>query len=542
MATNKAIKEGQTQSTLLRTDRKWILSKTAKLKPHGVISYSRYEGSTTNSQTNKASLANLDKLKEADYNGFMSPNTRRHVRTLLDNFLLSIKLSTNMTYPFVKGQEKPMDVVYPTFVTLTLPGKQMHSDEDIRRYIFTPFMQNIIRNWKVENYVWVSETQANGNLHFHVLIDRAIPALRLRQIWNHHLDAEPFCYVQAYRRCQQRIYGKRIAYGQQTWAEFLAVKRAEAKAKGLVLSLKEVRAMEIEFKYKFVFREEMWLEKLEKEQFKAKEKGKRLNAKDISELKAKEKDRQKKAYSQSVVEDWQNPNSTDIHAIQNITKLTAYITKYFTKKPAIEKPKLATNEKLVEEAGNYYIETTTEQHDTTFGTVITSTIKEKQLWKPVFKNRKLHGRIWGASARLKNPDTAVKYYVVELGKLQSEENTYAMKNVRVQRMRLDTVHGVIFKDKEMSHEWQETKIITRPTDTNWDAINYLKSLRTVVPLEEIKRATASAGELFASRQDNEIIPLEEPQEIYLRQHSPPIWALYRQHYNDLYSRLYPIAA
>src|SRR5690606_29708884 len=70
-----------------------------------------------------------------------------------------------------------------TFVTCTLPAKQIHSDKVIKR-AFVLFLDNLKKTYGVRQYIWKSEAQNNGNLHFHVLIDRYIDWQIIRKLWN----------------------------------------------------------------------------------------------------------------------------------------------------------------------------------------------------------------------------------------------------------------------------------------------------------------------------------------------------------------------
>lgn len=486
---------------LLKSEPTLVFERIAKFKPHAVVTYGKFTSSMTKpTQTNTNSLSNLEKPNEEGYNGYMSDATRRNVKGILENLLTAIELNTTMKFPFVKGQEKPLDVVYPTFVTLTLPAKQMHCDNDVKRDIFTPFMQEIIRKWNVKCYVWVAETQKNGNLHFHVLMDRGIPALRLRQIWNKHLNQMPYEYVNCYSRIQKYIYRRG-----------------------------------------FVFRDEMWEKRLEKERARAKAEGRRLNAKGIKGIKEKETARQKEAYKKGVENDWNDPNSTDIHAIQNIKKLTAYVCKYFTKAPEIVKPKLEENQKLVQESGRYYIETNHVVKDETWGDTV---VPERVEHKPVFVTRKLRGRIWGASEILKAPDTKPTPFTIAVKTYTEAWNTYQVTTTRLQTFKVPT--GVVdifgnveytYEDRPIEHKYNEMLEKKWFTD-NKSADAYLKILEAQVPAEDIKAATAKAGALFASQESNKVIPLREPQKDYLKQHSPPLWEGYQYHYQTIFKTLY----
>lgn len=82
------------------------------------------------------------------------------------------------------------------FITLTLPSKQIHSDVDIFRSIFKPF----IRWWRGKNpsllYIWKAEKQDNGNLHFHITSNSFIHWRTLRSKWN--MCCESLGYVSRY--------------------------------------------------------------------------------------------------------------------------------------------------------------------------------------------------------------------------------------------------------------------------------------------------------------------------------------------------------
>lgn len=69
-------------------------------------------------------------------------------------------------------------------VTLTLPSLQLHCDKVIKRECLNRFLIVAKRKWGVSNYIWRAETQANGNIHFHIICDRFIPHWELRDNWN----------------------------------------------------------------------------------------------------------------------------------------------------------------------------------------------------------------------------------------------------------------------------------------------------------------------------------------------------------------------
>jgi len=70
------------------------------------------------------------------------------------------------------------------FITLTLSAPQIHPDNEIKQRLLNNFLTQLRQKWKVRNYVWRAESQANGNIHFHIVCDKYIPWWQLRHTWN----------------------------------------------------------------------------------------------------------------------------------------------------------------------------------------------------------------------------------------------------------------------------------------------------------------------------------------------------------------------
>lgn len=70
------------------------------------------------------------------------------------------------------------------FITLTLSSAQIHTDKEIQDQLLHQFLVECKTKWKVSRYVWKAEYQRNGNIHFHILVDRYIPYQELRNCWN----------------------------------------------------------------------------------------------------------------------------------------------------------------------------------------------------------------------------------------------------------------------------------------------------------------------------------------------------------------------
>lgn len=70
------------------------------------------------------------------------------------------------------------------FVTLTLPSKQIHTDNEIINRCLNSFLLEIKKYHNVSKYVWRAEKQKNGNIHFHILTDKFISYYEIRNRWN----------------------------------------------------------------------------------------------------------------------------------------------------------------------------------------------------------------------------------------------------------------------------------------------------------------------------------------------------------------------
>lgn len=84
-----------------------------------------------------------------------------------------------------------------SFITLTLPSSQIHTDNEIKASCLNQFLIEARTRWAVKNYIWRSEKQRNGSLHFHILTDKFVPWSELRDVWNR--ISNKLGYVDRYR-------------------------------------------------------------------------------------------------------------------------------------------------------------------------------------------------------------------------------------------------------------------------------------------------------------------------------------------------------
>lgn len=201
-----------------------------------------------------------------------------------------------------------------SFITLTLPSKQTHTDKELTEFAINPFLSYCRKMWGVRYYIWKKELQKNGNLHFHLITDRYIRWDKLRETWNRIINRgkvdkceTPFDYVDRYTAKMRQRYAdgwnidKMFAIAKES--PYVQQRADEAAAE---IEKKENRKLsDVEYNY-------IYLKENQKEY-------RQMFASYNAEIKLPEAQR------------WTNPNSTDISAIKTPRGISAYVAKYIAK-------------------------------------------------------------------------------------------------------------------------------------------------------------------------------------------------------------------
>lgn len=111
--------------------------------------------------------------------GYLSHDSIKKIRERV-NYMVYIAREKTLR----KAMKLPITKYKLVFVTLTLSAAQIHSDKIIKEKLLQPFLRILRNRYKVVNYLWKAEAQDNGNIHFHVTIDRYVHWSELRMIWN----------------------------------------------------------------------------------------------------------------------------------------------------------------------------------------------------------------------------------------------------------------------------------------------------------------------------------------------------------------------
>lgn len=132
------------------------------------------------------SLYDLHKEKSKQQNitlkpfGTMSKTQEKSARKCLENMIATVLMNYDKKISYKEQQ-------YLSFMTLTLPIKQRHTDKVFRK-LLVRMIENLTKTYKVKYYVWRAEPQSNGNIHFHVLLDRFIDKDKINVLWCKQLE------------------------------------------------------------------------------------------------------------------------------------------------------------------------------------------------------------------------------------------------------------------------------------------------------------------------------------------------------------------
>jgi hypothetical protein len=262
--------------------RELVLIPTLKVHPTKLICYNEhhwtpappYREKTKNFQATlfdsssvnvKDVLLPSDRFVKSSRQGFgiLSKAAKKRLVTSIEYFLL---LNSPTNCAVIPPGRKFNNRI--SFVTLTLPSAQVHTDNEIKAKCLNQFLIECSKYCKVSMYVWRAEYQKNGNIHFHVLMNNFIGWQNIMYRWNRII--EKLGYVTRYAENMVKFH----IDGFKVRTDLLAT----------------------------------W----------------NYNA-------------QLQAFKRGVKTNWRYPNSTDIHSLQKISNVTAYLTKYLTKNEQLKK-------------------------------------------------------------------------------------------------------------------------------------------------------------------------------------------------------------
>lgn len=177
-------------TTIFDTRNDEISHLAARFSSNKIVVYRSYRNCNISLHQEEQAKVNFEKK---EYNGYLSRATKSYITKILDNWFLTVRhFNMHMALP-AKQRQKQM-----VFFTLTLPAKQIHTDNEIKRKVLNKFIIICQRKGLFNQWFWRAEKQKNGNIHFHFLIDSYFDKKQLQTVWNSCL--EPLGYINEFEK------------------------------------------------------------------------------------------------------------------------------------------------------------------------------------------------------------------------------------------------------------------------------------------------------------------------------------------------------
>lgn len=144
-------------------------------------------------RSSRSHSANAFNLEDNEHHGRVSIKGRKRLEKCIA-WLLYLAKPKKVT----DSETGKRFIFKVNFITLTLPAKQCHSDQEISNRCLKNFLDVCRKKVGLDNYIWRAEAQANGNIHFHLVTDKYIHHSDIRQWWNQ--SVELLGYVQMFQK------------------------------------------------------------------------------------------------------------------------------------------------------------------------------------------------------------------------------------------------------------------------------------------------------------------------------------------------------
>jgi hypothetical protein len=179
--------------------------------------------------------SNEKNLKNNSPKGIVTRKIKLKIKAIVVNWIEALKHCPTASNTYKK--------YLPTFVTLTLPSKQQHTDKELHRSALARFIQTLKRSHKIVNYLWRAEKQDNGNIHYHIIIDKFISYRCIKSYWNKIMN--DLGYIAAYRKNQNEHHKNGFKPHNELLKNWPLQKQKQAYLKGISTNWNEPNTTDI---------------------------------------------------------------------------------------------------------------------------------------------------------------------------------------------------------------------------------------------------------------------------------------------------------
>ena len=150
-----------------------------------IIAYEQHQYTSNLSRHSEAFKENAGLLATREkYKGIMTDGARKRLSKAIQLLLMSAKTQQVFNQDSRKWQSHRL-----SFITLTMPNVEKAKDSKFtHKYLLQPMLRVLRRRYFLNMYVWKSELQNNGSVHYHITSDCFIEFSKLRSEWNKILE------------------------------------------------------------------------------------------------------------------------------------------------------------------------------------------------------------------------------------------------------------------------------------------------------------------------------------------------------------------
>jgi hypothetical protein len=160
--------------------------KYLKLNAGSIVLYNRRSSLGLKSVIKSKSL---DNLKKSYQSKSLTNKSKNKIKKIVWHWSNHIQISQEL----YKRKKMPKRN-YIVMITLTLSSVQKLTDKEVTSKLLHNFLIQLKKKYHKINYLWVAEKQKNGNIHYHIVVDRFVHKDWVQKVWNkiqsnyHYID------------------------------------------------------------------------------------------------------------------------------------------------------------------------------------------------------------------------------------------------------------------------------------------------------------------------------------------------------------------
>jgi hypothetical protein len=157
-------------------------------------------------QTTKSNKGWENIKKESYEERQLSEGSQKQIKLKTRQLSIMAKIDYDTTYSRAVRRRFKQNNKGISFITLTLPAKQNKSDNEIKRDLLNQFLIEMQKVGGIDLYIWRAEVQGNGNIHFHIIVNKLVNWVWVRRLWNRIVEKDGYNMVSNYSQRMKEFF------------------------------------------------------------------------------------------------------------------------------------------------------------------------------------------------------------------------------------------------------------------------------------------------------------------------------------------------